>query len=251
MQYSRDINCECSHYKDLQSLNFEDRLKAKQYWSNGYIYDNNESWECECHKKYRLTERFNRLANKKSFSNYEEFKDYTYLGDIDNFAKLEKLPQLISSHNLKDVLMFIDGPVGCQKTTSVLRFMYELFIKDFTVDYYNFGNLINDFSQKNIDESELLDLDWLIIDDCFESTSVNFKAPYLQFYNLILKRRKPTIIISTFDKKTLLERKDSNNYNFDMLEKMFLKIEKYNTVLHFNDCPAKLQLGKNIDIWSL
>ena len=98
-------------------------------------------------------------------------------------------------------------------------------------------------------------MDWLIVEDCFEGETINFRTAYTSFYNMILKRKMPTIISTSKTREELFENKQSPSYNYDMLSKIFSKVDKYKTSIIFNDHVDKiLEVGtgdKVIDIWSM
>lgn len=253
--YKRNPNCECSKYKDIDSISsLKEKLSLKEYWMRGYIYTAQGSKECKCHKTFRLVGRYNRLAEKSGLPLYEELSKLNYLGTSDSYKKLKLIPSLIETHNLKDVLAFISGPNNCQKTTSLAKLMYNLIIEEKTVEYYTFPDLIESFVTKDKQVENLLDIEYLIIDDCFEGETINFKNTYNSFYNLLLKRRNPTIICSNFSREQIFNEKSLPSYNLDMLNKIFSKIDKYKTEILFNeDINKQLVLNgkETIDIWSL
>lgn len=252
--YKRNPNCECSQYKDIDSVSLKEKLNLKEYWMRGYIYTQTGSKECKCHKIFRLVGRYNRLAEKSGLPLYEELSTLNYLGTTDSYKKLKLIPSLIETHNLKDVLTFVSGPNNCQKTTSLSKLMYNLIIEEKTVEYYTFSDLIESFVTKDKQIENLLDIEYLIIDDCFEGETINFKNTYNSFYNLLLKRRNPTIICSNLSREQIFNEKSLPSYNLDMLNKIFSKVDKYKTEIIFNEDINKqliLKGKETVDIWSL
>jgi len=252
-EYVRSPKCECANYSDKDLLDFKSRMELKDYWMRGYIYRDNDAVECTCHKAYRLTGRYNRLAKAAGLPDQEELSKLKYLGESDVFEKLKKLPQTVTDHNLKDVLILVTGKDGCQKTTSLAKLTYRLTIRDQFAKYINFTDLIEGFTEKTIDYQDLMNADWLIVDNCFEGETINFKTIYNQFYNLILKRKKPTVLATSLSRDDLQNRKDLPSYSPEMLTKLFIKLDKYSgTTLEFTDNVDKVLIGdKKIDIWSL
>lgn len=255
-EYKRSLNCECSQYKDIDTISLSERYNLKDYWMRGFIYSNSSSKECDCHKRYRLTGRYNRLAEKCGLLSYEILKSYKYIGNSNVYEKLRVLPNIIEEKKLKNVLVFINGPENCQKTTSVSKIIYNLITEDKSVSYIDFVDLTNKFVNKDEDLTKTLDTDWLVIDNCFEGETVNFKTVYNSFYNLLLKRQQPIILISSLKKEDLFNSKGQQlpSYNEDMLKKVFNKIERFNTNLVFEENIDKLLTignGKQIDIWAL
>lgn len=255
-EYKRNPNCECSQYKDIDLINIKERQNLKDYWMRGFIYTADTSRECSCHKRFRLTGRYNRLAEKNSLLNYEILKEYKYLGTDNSYTKLKEIPNIVESHKLNNVLVYVFGPENCQKTTSVSKIIYNLITENKTVTYIDFIDLIDKFVEKDESLDKIINVDWLVIDSCFEGETVNFKTSYNSFYNLILKRQQSTILISSLSKEDLFSSKGQNlpSYNFDMLTKMFNKINKYKTSINFSENVDKLLItsnNKEIDIWSL
>lgn len=253
INYVRNPNCECSKFPDLDTVtDLKERMSLKAYWHKGYIQENYESRECNCHKIYRLGGRYDRIADAAGLPSYEELSNLKYLGSGDSYAKLKSLPAIVSEHFIKDLLVFVTGPLGCQKTTSLAKLMYTLIVQGETVEYVNFANLIEAYVAKSDMLEIVADADWLIVDDCFVGETVNFKTAYTQFYNFLLKRRKPTIVATELSREQLLENKNLPSYNPEMLTKVFAKIDKNKSTLEFLDNVDKELIGtKNIDIWSL
>lgn len=252
-EYIRSPKCECAKYLDKDTLDFKTRMSLKEYWMRGYIYKDDEAVECSCHKVYRLTGRYNRLAKAVGLPEHEELANLKYLGESDVLERLKRLPQLVADNNLKDVLILVTGRDGCQKTTSLAKLVYRLTIRDQFVKYVNFSDLIEAFAEKTEDYHELLNADWLIIDNCFEGETINFKTIYNQFYNLLLKRKKPIVIATSLSRDDLMNRKDLPSHSPEMLNKIFNKLDKYvGTTLEFTDNVDKVLIGdKKIDLWAL
>lgn len=255
-EYKRSLNCECSQYKDIDTIALKERYNLKDYWMRGFIYSNNSSRECNCHKRYRLSGRYNRLAEKCGLLSYEILRNYKYTGNSNVYEKLKVIPNIVEEKNLKNVLVFVNGPENCQKTTSVSKIIYNLITEDKSVSYIDFIDLINNFVNQDKDLSKVLDTNWLVIDNCFEGETINFKTVYNSFYNLLLKRQQPIILISSLKKEDLFSSKGQQlpSYNEDMLKKVFNKIEKFNTNLVFEENIDKLLVignNKQIDIWAL
>lgn len=255
MKYIRQTNCFCKNYKDIEDFNPLERAKATTYWMKGYCVDNGVSRECDCHKVWRLSERYNKLSTDLGLPNYEELSKLKYLGTGDSYKKLKALPEIIQAHNLKNVLTFCSGEDGCQKTTSLAKLVYNLITTSYSVGYINFAELIEKIVAKDPYVDELADMDWLIVEDCFEGETINFRTAYTSFYNMVLKRKMPTIISTSKTREELFENKQSPSYNYDMLSRIFSKVDKYKTSIIFNDHVDKiLEVGtgdKVIDIWSM
>lgn len=252
-KYLRNPECECAQFKDINEVEFSKRKEIKDFWMKGYIYKNGYSKECECHKRYRLTSRYNILAEQFGLSDYETLSKLKYLGTGDSYKKLKIIPSIVEEKNLKNLLVFMDGPLNCQKTTSVSKLIYNLITSGKTVQYKLYGDLISEMTKMDYDSSDLLSMDWLFIDDCFEGETINFKNVYNVFYNLLLKRKKPTVIITSLSKEEILNKKDKPFYNGEMLNKLFNKVDKYKAYIKFNDNVDKiLAVGSGpIDLWSL
>lgn len=252
--YLRNSACECRNYADRSTMNLADRLKVKTYWQDGIIYENDTARECKCHKVFRLGGRFDRIANNANLPTYSELQDLNYIGNSDNYNKLRALPRIIKEKELKDILVYVHGANGCQKTTSIAKVMYDIVLDNQSVYYTTYQDLIEAINCN--DATVLKDVknsDWLIVENCFTGETVNFKTVYNTFYNLILHRSKPTILSSELTKDEVLEAKSKAFYQQDQLSRIFYKVDKYCTDLAFNDNVYKLQLtnGKAIDIWSL
>ena len=254
--YIRDKNCECAQFQNRDEMSIEDRLTTKNYWMRGVIYKNDIAHECNCHKKWRLSNIYNSVAVQFGLPSYEELKDLKYMGTDDSYKKLKTIPEIIEKNSLKDVLVAIYGRPGCQKTTSLAKLTYNLILNGQEVYYTTFANLIEMFSKQDEKLETFINTDWLLIDDCFEGITVNFKSTYNAFYNLILRRKKPTVLSVDFDLDSIKLMKDKPFYNDILLTKMFTKIDKYHTRILFKENVSKMQVAgvdgnKTIDIWSM
>lgn len=255
LQYNRNPKCECSKYPDIESVPISERASTTVFWMKGIIVENNVSHECECHRRWRLSEKYNTLAASFGLPSYFDLSKLKYLGTGDSYKKLKALPDIIKNNNLQNVLTFVSGEDGCQKTTSLAKLTYNLVTEGYAVIYVNFAELIEKIVAKDPVLDEIANVDYLIIDDCFVGETINFKTAYTAFYNLLLKRTKPTIISTKFSKDNLLTNKASVSYNYDMLKKVFAKVDKFKTYITFKDHVDKiLEVGtenKVVDIWSL
>ncbi len=255
--YERDLNCECSKFKDREKMSISDRMSCNSFWMRGRIHENGISRECSCHKNWRLTRLYNIISNQFNLPNSKELQDLQYYGQDDSFKKLQVLPSIISEKKLQDVLVIIYGNPGCQKTTSLAQLTQQLILKEYSVQYITFPDLIDLFSDKTDSRlKEISTTDWLLIDDCFSNITVNFRSNYNAFYNLILSRRKPTVLSADFDIDQLPKMTSSPFYNETAIQKVFSRVDIYKTKILFKENVSKMKVvgingDKVIDIWSM
>lgn len=255
-EYKRNPQCECAKYRNREEMSLQERLASSTFWQTGIIYENGTARECKCHKTFRLLGRYDRIAKTVGLPSYKELQNLKYLGEGDSYQKLKALPKIIANKKLKDVLCYVYGNNNCQKTTSLAKVLVEIIENEMTVTYINFSELIEKLASNSTGNSEnlaeLINSDWLIIDDCFEGETINFKTVYNQFFNLILKRKSPTILATVYSRDALLKAKNIPSFIPEMLEKLFNKIDKYNTEIEFTNNVDKILLGnKKIDLWNL
>lgn len=250
--YERNPNCECSTYKDFNTLSIEERVSRNtKYWKEGFIYENDSSQECNCHKVFRLGGRYDRFANQKGLPSYSELSKLPYLGQGNAYNKLKEIPEIVMKNNIKDLLVYVHGGDGCQKTTSLSKLLYSLILKEQSVDYMSFSEIIEKYMNNDETLQEFCSADWIVIDDCFEGETVNFKNTYNQFYNFILKRKKPVILATVLSKEEVLNNTNKPYFNSDMLKKVFRKVDKYNSYIEFKDNIDKIKISdKEIDLWN-
>lgn len=252
--YIRNPKCTCQLFRNIDDLPFTERSTLKNYWREGYMYTPQGSVECDCHKKYRLSKRYDVVASQLGLPLYNDLKSLQYIGEGNAFNKLKAVPDILNKHpSVKDVIIFCTGPIGNQKTTCAAKYMYNLISEGYTVEYVNFHELIQKFLSSDYRPIQYEVADWLIIDDCFEHGSVNFKTTFNAFYNLLLKRHAPTIIISNKSKDDILKDKMAAYYNESQLQNLFNRIERFQTTINFTDNVDKIQFLKNgpIDLWSM
>ena len=158
------------------------------------------------------------------------------------------------------MIVYCTGIEGNQKTTSAAKVIYDIVTSNKTVEYILFPDLINKMLSFEFDQTPYLTTDFLFIDDVFEGETVNFKNTYNAFYNLLLKRRKPTILISSWNQEMLFSDKGKQlpSFNPDMLNKIFNRINNkaHKSVIEFNDNVEKLRVMEQVgdepvDLWSL
>lgn len=252
--YIRDPRCFCHIYQDIDTLPFKDRPTEEVYWREGIIYTPQGSVECECHKKYRLSKRYDVIANQLGLATYGQLKSMKYVGDGNAYNKLKEVPVILENNpHVKDVVLFCTGAEGNQKTTSVTKLMYNLISEGKTVEYTTFSDLIQKFLDSNYKPIQYIVADWLIIDDCFLPGGVNYKSTYNSFYNLVLKRHNPTILVSNKNKDAVMHDRMSPYYNEEQLQQLFKRVDKFKTTIEFTDNIDKLQLLKDgpIDLWNI
>ena len=250
--YNRNPQCECKDYPDIDKIPFNERKTYSKFWRVGYIYDQGTSRECECHKRYRLSSRYEVIAKSKGLPSLSELRENKYVGEGKSYECLKTLPNTMKANpSLKDIIVFMNGPSGNQKTTSAAKLMYNIIVNGQTVEYVNYVDLLQKFLDNEYKPTEYYVADYLIIDDCFDGETINFKTVYNSFYNLILKRHKPTILISDKDKDRIYD-SSKPYFNKDMLDKVFKRIENCNGSLLFEDNVSKLAALKEgpIDLWA-
>lgn len=248
MEYERDPKCECRGYVDVDTLPYDKRIIEK-FWMRGFIYDGSKSKECNCHKRYRLTQRYNCIAKNLDLPSAEELDELNYLGEGDSYNKLSSLPDIIERNNFKDVIIYCSGAFGNQKTTSALKVMLDLIRKGKWVVYADYTKLTKQLLDLDSDTKEYRNADYLIIDGFCEGEVINFQTTFNELFDIILKRRKPTILISS---KKLDEIKFTH-YDMSLLDGIKLRCHKYNSYVEFNDHAANVLLKEKgpIDIWSM
>ena len=120
--YVRNPQCECKDYPDIDSIPFIERKSYQKFWRVGYIYTNGASRECECHRKYRLTSRYDVIAKDKDLPSISELKEKKYIGDGKSYSRLKTLPDTLKENpSFKNIVVFMTGPAGNQKTTSAAK----------------------------------------------------------------------------------------------------------------------------------
>ena len=260
MEYIRSPHCECAQYSDIDSVSFEKRKSLKFYWQKGYIYTQGKTTECSCHKRFRLGSRYDILSLQFGLPSYQDLSQLKYMGPGDAYKKLKAVPAIVDKHPIRDLIVYCTGIEGNQKTTSAAKVIYDIVTSNKTVEYILFPDLINKMLSFEFDQTPYLTTDFLFIDDVFEGETVNFKNTYNAFYNLLLKRRKPTILISSWNQEMLFSDKGKQlpSFNPDMLNKIFNRINNkaHKSVIEFNDNVEKLRVMEQIgdepvDLWSL
>lgn len=251
LQYIRNPNCECKDFIDINTIPFDQRKDVNKFFKNGICYNKDTCFECNCHKMYRGISKYELLAKQKDLPGYEQLKSLKYEGDNTSFLKLKNLISNIYKYpEYLDTIFYIYGKEGCQKTTSILKIIVDILKEDKTVEYEDFNNLIKQMLDLKYTDNSLKDVDLLIVDDCFIGDTVNFKSTYNNFFNLCIKRKKPTILITN---KSLDKLSESTLYNKEILDIMIDKIRNRNTSLEFKDNIHNIQLKNKgtIDLWSL
>lgn len=251
LQYIRNPNCECKDFIDINTIPFEQRKDIRKFFKNGICYNEDKCFECSCHKMYRGISKYELLAKQKELPNYEQLKSYKYEGDNTNFLKLKNAINNIYKYpEYTDTIFYIYGKSGNQKTTSVLKIIVNTLKEDKTVDYEDFNSLIKQMLDLKYEDNNLKDVDLLVVDNCFIGDTINFKSTYNNFFNLCIKRKKPTILITN---KSLDKLSESSLYDKEILDILIEKVKNRNTSLEFNDNIYNIQLKNkgSIDLWSL
>lgn len=248
MNYIRSQDCECASFVDIQTLPFDQR-NTDSYWMNGYIYSPKGSMECSCHKKYRLTQRYNCIAKSVELPTAEELQKLPYLGNQDIPTKVFSLPSIVERNNLNHCILYMCGPIGNQKTTTAAKLMLQLIQQGKSVQYIDFNTLSKNLLDLEYSTTELRTADYLIIDNCFEGEVVNFQATFNAIFDLILKRKNMTILISSKN----LEDITFKHYDTTLLDAIKARVNRYKSAIAFTDNAENVLLKEQgpIDIWSL
>lgn len=249
--YIRNPKCICNKYKDINDIPLNERINCTSYWRKGYIFENGKSYECPCHTFFRLKERYDMLSTKWNLPNSDGLKNLKYIGDSKNsFDKLMKIDELIDNKKLKGMLFLITGTFNNQKTTSIAHFIFKIITRGKTSEYISFNDIIKKIQDQE-DISIYKNVDYLIIDDCFQGEIINFKSLYNTLYNIILRQKENIILVSNLNEKEIMDRKDKPFYT-ELIPIILDKINKYNTRIEFNDNLEKLKVfgNKQIDLWS-
>lgn len=171
--------------------------------------------ECDCHKEWRHKNVFRIRAARYNIwpesLDYDPNKEYEGSQSLENVERFKKYVNQFDEYI--DVMVYMYGPNGTQKTTLAQWAGASLLNRGYSVQYMLMQNLLEMLSEMTRDqdaESEkkrlvekLKEVDLLIIDEAFSTKSVTiYKSGYqIPFLTQFLKdrveiRRKGSIIIS-------------------------------------------------------
>lgn len=256
LDYIKDPNCECSKYPDFGSPT----CAIQHYGHNvpyvlfGFIHENGQSRECECHKKYRLQKRYKLVASQTGLPSIDML-DEPYVGSESRkaFDHTMMIPTITETHQeYANTIYWMVGGRGTQKTTTVSKMILKAYEMNKFPVYKLFNDVIMLLSSN--DNSQILkdirEADYLIIDDAFVADVINFKTSYNLFLTEILKRRRPTIIVT---RKQFADLKDNTHYDKDLIEDIEARVSSRNSQLFFNDNVDNIRLKEQgpVDLWSL
>lgn len=256
LDYKKDPNCECSKYPD-----FGDPACAIQHYGYdtpyvlfGFIHEGATSRECECHKRYRLQKRYRLIAEQTGLPSIV-FLDKPYMGSESRkaFDHAMMIPDITETHpEYSNTIYWFVGDRGTQKTTTAAKMILKAYEMNKFPVYKLFNDVIMLLSSN--DNSQILkdirEADYLIIDDAFVADVINFKTSYNLFLTEILKRRRPTIIIT---RKHFSDLGDNSHYDKDLIGDIEARVNSRNSQLFFLDNVDNIHLKEHgpVDLWSL
>lgn len=252
MKYVRSQTCECKDYPDIDKIPLAERIKTNHYFKDGYCYDGEKCFECSCHKAWRGMSRYDIFAKGCDLPTLDQLQTLQYKGEGDSYNKLKVLPEKLFAHpEYLNTIIHVRGPEGCQKTTSCAKVMFNCLKNNRTVAFVDFNSLAKTMLDLQYDDSELREVDLLILDNCFSCETINFKSTYNAIFDIVIKRKKPTILISSKDLESVL--KSPHHYDTEVLESIKSRIERRNSAIDFNDNIDNILLKEKgpIDLWSL
>ena len=192
----------------------------------GYFYDEVNGYqvikECSCHKTWR---REQELAVKLTQSNIQP--DYTF----DNYVGTQSLRDLNALKMVADnpdrflykTMIYLYGSNGCQKTSMIQALGKELIVKDYTVMYMTFKDLVpvikvgtDTFEDPAKEEKDYLlkkcaECDFLIVDEAFDKekykvSASGYEIPYIDnFFRTRFEISKKSIIFVSNKKPEQIE----------------------------------------------
>lgn len=254
MEYIRNPNCECQKYLDFDDITnrLKERSSIKEYFLGGYIHEKDSSRECNCHKTWRLNNRYEILAHQKGLPTISKLEELPYLGDTAMYSKFYAIPDIMESKpEHKNTIFYCLGGRVSQKTTSAAKLILKICQMGKYPEYFIFNDLIQDLNENDNKASlqKIRDADYLIIDDCFTADVINFRSCYNLILTEILKRKKPTIL---FSRKSFDEISSNTHYDKDLVDDLKGRVTYKNSLLYFKDNVENIMLKANgpIDLWS-
>lgn len=194
--------------------------------SKGYYYDEINGFqvikECSCHKTWRKEQE---LSTKLIQSNINP--DYT----LDSYVGTKSLRDLSALKTVADnpdkflykTMIYLYGPNGCQKSSMVQALGKELILKDYTVMYISFKDLVHaikvgtdSFEDPAKEEKDYIlkkcnDCDFLIVDEAFDKdkykvSASGYEIPYIDnFLRTRFEISKKSIIFVSNKKQESIE----------------------------------------------
>ena len=247
MEYIRNPKCECQKYLDFNDITnrIKERSSINTYVLDGYIHEGGSSRECPCHKEWRLNNRYEIFAKQKDLPSLDKLQGLKYMGDGNLFTKFITIPTVMENKpQYKDTIFYCVGGRVTQKTTSAAKLIHEIFYKGMYPEYFVFNELIQALNENDNKPTlqKIRDADYLIIDDCFAADVINFKSCYNLILTEILKRKKPTILLT---RRSFEDISHNNHYDQDLVEDLKARVEYKNSMLCFMDNIENLMLKEN------
>lgn len=172
----------------------------------GYYYDNYNGYEvikeCECHKKWREAYELSRKLERSGLSQDYTFDDYRGTESLEQLNALKQIASNFPKFAHKKMI-YVWGKNGTQKTSMVQALGKSLVEQGYSVQYLLMNtllnNLVKDFDTGNQEEKDAFirkcaDVDFLIIDEAFDSTKTTiYKSGYqVPFLDAFIRSRFET-----------------------------------------------------------
>lgn len=243
--------------------------KSKKTLQNkpGYYYVDSEYLgikttqivECSCHKDFVKKQIFK--INCKESGVWDKSLDYDpskdYVGDLSKVSVTRFSSFINNFEKFKDVLVYMQGPNGTQKTTLAQWAGASLIWKNYSVKYMLMQNLLmllmSGF-ESDLDKIEnikrLHKYDLLIVDEAFSKDKVTlYESGYqLPFFDRFLRERleinKKSIL---FISNKLPDEIEKNKFSYSIQDFVIRNLAKGNTLLTFNDNYLKNKNTVNLN----
>lgn len=210
--------------------------------------------ECDCHKEWERTNELLRLLGNSGISEDVSFDNYRGTESINELNALRTFAR--SPEKYKNILVYIYGNDGCQKTYMAKALGKELLLKGYTVKFVQFENFLSniqtDFKATNVEERENFvreckEVDFLFLDDafCVEHSTMYASGWQLPFLNSFFRERienlgKSIILVSKVKPTDL----SSVGYGTSFQDFIVYKMNK-GAYLHFKDIWNKNSIDTN------
>lgn len=165
----------------------------------GYYYVDENGYrgvkECKCHIKWREETELNQKLRLAGLEADYSFDDYKGTKSIDSFNALKIFTDNFDKFNYKKML-YIYGPNGTMKTSMAMACGKRLIEQGYTVKYTLMNTLLNNLIKSFDDPNQELkdsfikhcmEVDLLILDECFDKSKVTiyatgYQLPYLDSF---------------------------------------------------------------------
>lgn len=218
----------------------------------GYIMKGNMAYECECHAKYVHDQQVKHLYKHYGFDmRHFDYNPRTYVGKnsvADKNRLLNYIEQFKKNEKVRQLLVYLWGENGCQKSTLASYVGKQLISEGFSVRYVLMDKLVKTLQDDSFkpgaheEVEKWMEADLLIVDESFDKSKMRLWSSGYQisFIDSFIRQRiqqenKGILFISNVKPEEI----EKQGFSHSIQDFIIRETTLNNTLLKFQDNYVK------------